>query len=110
MRNILCSVLRSMPLAAIIDADGALSAYEVLEHEHADAVIVDINIPLAEKVALLARVKAHFPHIQCVILTATTRNHEILQAAGADKILLREASPQEMKSALFSGDELDYQR
>jgi DNA-binding NarL/FixJ family response regulator len=103
MHNTLCSILRSLPNALVAETSGALSAYDYLESGPADAVIIDANIPLAERLALLTRVKAQFPDTHCLVLTMTARNHRLLGCAGADRVLLQNCSTADIEAAVFAG-------
>jgi DNA-binding NarL/FixJ family response regulator len=100
--NVLLSLLRSVPRTTIIDAGGALTAYGTIENEQVDTVIIDTNMPLAERLALIMWIKDVFPRIQCIALTTTNRNHDVLQASGADQVFLLDASLQEMERVVFT--------
>jgi DNA-binding NarL/FixJ family response regulator len=102
MHNVLLSTLRAVPSAIVYNANGALTAYELFEEQQADAVVIDANIPLSERLALIRRIKTNFPQVRCIVLTTTTRNHASLHAAGADSILLQDSSPQEVGAAIVA--------
>ncbi len=101
MRSALYSILQSLPGALVMNSDGALSACDHLEREQTDSVIIDANLPLSERVALLARIKKQFPQVFCLVLTTTARHHQLLKEAGADLILMQNCSRQEIKTAVF---------
>lgn len=103
MHNTLYSILQSLPDAIVADANGALTAFELLERHPADVLVVDANIPLAERVALLARTKSHFPRVNCLVLTTTGRHHQLLKQAGADEVLLQNCSRQDIETAVTNG-------
>jgi DNA-binding NarL/FixJ family response regulator len=107
MHNTLHSILQSLPNVEVSDSDGALSAYGSLEKNHTDALVIDANIALGERLALLARVKKEYPHVRSLVLTTTARHHALLTSAGADKVLQQNCSPQEIEAALFA-DNLDH--
>ena len=102
MHNTLYSILQSLPDTSVAEANGALSAYDYLESEQVDAVLIDANIPLAERLALLARIKGQFPHVRSLVLTLTARHHNLLCSAGADKVLLQNCSLADIEAAVFA--------
>ena len=103
-QNVLHSILKSLAGVTVLGANGALTAYNVLEGQAVDTVIVDANVPLTEKVALVTRIKQNFPHIMCIVLTATSRNHDLLRTVGADRILFQDCSPLEVETAVLSAN------
>lgn len=105
MHQSLYSILQSFPGALIAQASGALTAYDHLQDQAVDALVIGANLPLAERVALLERVRKQFSPLRCVVLTTTTRNHELLREAGADAVLLQDCTPQDIRAALFDATE-----
>jgi len=104
MRSALHSILQSLSGAIIMNTDGALSACDLLESQQTDSVVIDANLPLAERVALLARIKRQFPLVFCLALTTTGRHHQLLKEAGADLILMQNCSREDIKRAVFSNN------
>ena len=104
MHNTLHSILQSLPEAKVAASDGALSAYGFLEQNRIDALLIDANIALAERLALLSRVKKEYPHVRSLVLTTTARHHELLTRAGADKVLQQNCSPQEIEAAVLANN------
>lgn len=102
MHNVLHSILQSLSSVTVLDANGAFTAYALLETQPVDVLMIDTNIPFAESQALIACIKNKLPHIQCIAFTATTKEKHLLQSAGADKILFQDCSLQEIEDALFS--------
>ena len=102
MHNTLYSILQSFPHAFILSANGALSAYDLLERQPADVVVIDANLPLEEREALLGRAKKQFPRARMLVLTTTTKNHKRLKGAGADCILLQNSSRKEIETAVLA--------
>jgi DNA-binding NarL/FixJ family response regulator len=102
MRNTLFSILHSFPNVLILSATGALTAYDLLEREPADVVVIDANLPLEEREALLGRAKKQFPGARTLVLTTTTKHHWRLKGAGADCILLHNSSRKEIETAVLA--------
>jgi DNA-binding NarL/FixJ family response regulator len=104
MHKALYSILQSLPDAIIMDTNGALTAYDFLERQRADVVVIDANIPLAERVALLARLEKQFPQVRTIVLTTTKRHHQVLREAGAELILMQNCSRQDIETAVLSNN------
>jgi DNA-binding NarL/FixJ family response regulator len=81
-----------------------LTAYDFLERQRADVVVIDANIPLAERVALLARLEKQFPQVRTIVLTTTKRHHQVLREAGAELILMQNCSRQDIETAVLSNN------
>lgn len=104
MHNTLLSMLETLPCATVLAASGALSAYDLLKQHGADTVVIDANLPLDEKVSLLRQIRRDLPQMRCVVLTNTSRNHQILVEAGADALLPQSASWREFQAAVCGPD------
>lgn len=102
MHNVLHSILQSIASATVLDANGAFTAYALLEAQPVDVIVIDTNLPFAERLALIARIKNNFPHIQCLAFITTSKEKRLLESAGADKILFQGYSLQEIEEAVFS--------
>lgn len=103
MHNTLHSILQSLPNAIVTATNGALSAYDLLERSSTNALVIDANIPLAERIALLSRTRKYFPQVRCLALTTTTKHHQLLREAGAETILPQNCSRQDLEAALRTG-------
>ena len=101
MHNTLYSILQSSVDALAVSTNGALTAFDRLEQQRINVVVVDANILIAERVALLARIKKQFPEVWTVVMTTTAKHHQLLKEAGADQILLQNTSRQELEAAVF---------
>ena len=100
--NVLLNLLRTLPQTSVHETYGALSAFEFIESNHVDAIIVNANLFLTERLALVRRIKSCFPFIQCIVLTMTTRNHESIRTSGADQILMQDTSLAEMERTILA--------
>lgn len=107
MHNTLYSILQTIPNAIVADVNGALSGLDFLEQQPVDAVVIDANIPLSERVALIMRIQQRFPLIRSVVLTSTSRNHRVLVDAGADSVLQQNCLRRDIEAAVFA-DKLDH--
>lgn len=102
MHNTLYSILQSFVDALAVSTNGALTAFDHLEQQRTNVVVIDANLPLTERVALLARIKKQFPEVRTLVLTTTAKHHQRFKEAGADQILLQNASRQEIEAAVFA--------
>jgi len=100
--NVFLNLLRALPQTSVCEAYGALSAFEFIEINQVDVIVIDTNIPFAERLALIARIKNNFPHIQCLAFITTSKEKRLLESAGADKILFQGYSLQAIEEAVFS--------
>ena len=67
-----------------------------------DVVVVNANVLLSEKLALVRRIKSRFSSIRCIVLTVTTRDHESIRTSGADQVLLEDTSLGEMERMILA--------
>jgi DNA-binding NarL/FixJ family response regulator len=80
-------------------AEAALEAIPALPP---DVVLVDLRLPGMSGVALIAKLKALCPEVQCLVLTMYGESDLIFEAfkAGACGYLLKRASPTELEDAI----------
>jgi DNA-binding response OmpR family regulator len=73
-----------------ITLDGE-AAWEVLQKSHYDLVILDLNLPKMDGMALLARVRQIRPGLRMLVLTARNRTEDLVLALeqGADDCLIK---------------------
>ena len=102
MHKTLFSILQTIPNAIVAEVNGALTALDYFEREKVDAVIIDANVPLSERIALITRIQRLFPHIHSIVLTSTSKNHRALVDAGVDKVLLQNCIRQDIQAAIFA--------
>ena len=100
--NVLLNFLLSLPHTTCFEAYGALSAFEFIESHQVDVVVVNANLILSEKLALVRRIKSRFSSIKCIVLTVTTRDHESIRTSGADQVLLEDTSLGEMERMILA--------
>jgi two-component system, OmpR family, copper resistance phosphate regulon response regulator CusR len=76
--------------AVEITLDGE-AAWEALQKSHYDLVILDLNLPKIDGMALLARVRQIRPGLRMLILTARNRTEDLVLALeqGADDCLIK---------------------
>lgn len=81
-------------------ASGSLSAYDFLQGDRVNLIVIDANLPQEEVLVLLHRVKQNYPQIRCIVLTTTFRENAELLSSGADVILNRDCSHLQFASAV----------
>ncbi|MBY0011860.1 helix-turn-helix domain-containing protein [Paenibacillus typhae] len=62
-----------LPLSAILEAGSVTAAKQVMEQQHIDLVISDIEMPGADGLELLRWIHDHFPHTLVVFLSGHAR-------------------------------------
>ena len=102
MREALVTFLASFSVVgSIASADGALTALELIRRQPPGLLVIDSNLPEEESAALLRRVKREWPRVGCLILGLTSQQRQQWLEIGADEMLTRYCSAQEMESALL---------
>jgi CheY-like chemotaxis protein len=89
-------------LAEVGTASEALAA---VEHQGADVVVVEVQLPLAGGLAVIAALRVAYPALAIVVCTfhrdaATQRSAE---EAGADAYLVKPVNSRDLRQALLSG-------
>jgi two-component system, OmpR family, copper resistance phosphate regulon response regulator CusR len=86
----LSRALRLKRFAVEIVLDGE-AAWDVLQKLHHDLVILDLNLPKLDGMALLARVRQINPGLRMLVLTARSRTEDTVLALeqGADDCLIK---------------------
>lgn len=85
----------------------ALNGIDLLEklekNSNVDILLMDIEMPKMNGIEATLHVKNKYPHIKIIMLTVFDNDENIFNAikAGADGYLLKEVTPQDLKSAIF---------
>jgi LmbE family N-acetylglucosaminyl deacetylase len=87
-------VLSTHGIAATIEADGARAAAR-LERERFDLVVVDVNLPGVDGIALLAQIKRAHPSLPVIVATGHERfDYAVAAIEGrADEFLVKPFTP-----------------
>jgi DNA-binding NarL/FixJ family response regulator len=90
VREATCATLASLGGVSLVgSASGALTATHLLQHLQVDLLLVDANLPDEEVQALLRWAKEHYPQMQCLVMTMTSRQRTQALAWGADAAIQR---------------------
>ena len=86
----LSRALKLKLFAVEVTLDGE-AAWEALQKSHYDLVILDLNLPGMDGMALLARVRQIRPGLRMLVLTARSRTEDLVLALeqGADDCLIK---------------------
>lgn len=88
----------------VAEADSEASALALVEEHHADAVVLDIQMPVEQGLAAITALRARFPRLAIVVcsfhLDGSTR--ERAMANGADAYLAKPISPRELNASIRS--------
>jgi DNA-binding NarL/FixJ family response regulator len=97
-RTSLCKVLNREGLNVVADVATAGEALDVLEREHVDVVLLDLNTPDMAGPAATGRIAAAAPDVTLLVLTASTQNEDVLGAlvAGASGYLLKDEAVEDI--------------
>lgn len=91
-------------LMVVGEASNGQEAYEMTESLRPDVVLMDIHMPLMTGIEATAKIKADFPGIQILMLSATTADSDVRGAiaAGASGYLVKTSSPIELREAIVA--------
>ncbi|WP_214071779.1 response regulator transcription factor [Mucilaginibacter sp. dw_454] len=75
---------------------------EHLQHDEADVILMDIDMPGLNGIEATALIKSHFPHINVLILTSYDDSAKIFDAlhSGATGYLLKKTTPAKIMEAI----------
>lgn len=86
----------------VAEADDEVAALELVDQHHADAVVLDIQMPVEQGLRAIAGLRGRFPALAIVVcsfhLDGSTKERAL--AEGADVYLAKPISPRELNAAL----------
>ncbi len=102
MQQSLRASLAACPSIAVVASFGdGLTTLNQLARLHPGLLVIDSNLLEEEVDALIAAVRVRQPDIRCLVLVQTNVRHDQLMANGADTVILRNGSAQDLQQALF---------
>lgn len=92
------------------EAGNGLELLSLLQSRKADVVLLDLKMPEMDGMETLKQLRKQYPVLKVVVLTMFEEEHFILHMmeAGANGYLLKNAEPQEIKTAIHSVYENEY--
>ncbi len=86
------------------EATDGLVAHSLAAALHPHVILMDINMPIQSGIEATQNIKADFPEIQIIILSASAERDEINEAlkAGANGFLLKSVNGAELEEAIFA--------
>lgn len=104
-RQIVAQIVEQDPDAVVVGfADGPVSALEAVARLRADAVVVEIQLPVAQGLDTVSALRDGFPALAIIVCSyhadATTRS--AASARGADHYLVKPFSPRDLHASLRS--------
>lgn len=102
LREGIANLLQADPRIQVVGLGGdGQQAIEMVGTLHPEIVLTDIRMPVLDGIQAIREIKARWPEIRVVILTAFVYDGYLVEGlmAGADGYLLKDSSP----SALISG-------
>ena len=78
-------------LTVVAAAENGLTAIELADELHPDAVVIDLHMPLLDGVTAVARLRKDHPSLCVIALTGDPdpELHQAVRDAGADGVLLK---------------------
>ncbi len=101
MHNALRSMLAAIPSLRVLEAAGALSGWELVQRQPVDAVVIDANVPQAESLVLVKRLRLEAPHTRCIVLTSSHRSQLELRAEDVETLSIHECSLIDLQNAVL---------
>jgi len=101
IREALRAMLAQIPLLEVSGiASGSLSTLELVRKFRPALLVIDSGLLQDEILILLEQSKQMYPQIQCLVVTQTLRQKQILLASGADTVILRNEPTERLVEAL----------
>jgi len=101
IREALRAMLAQFPLLEVSGiASGSLSTLELVRKFRPALLVIDSGLLQDEILILLEQSKQMYPQIQCLVVTQTLRQKQILLASGADTVILRNEPTERLVEAL----------
>ena len=102
MQQSLRTSLAAYPWIVVVASFGdGLTALNHLAQFQPGILVIDSNLLEEEVDALLDAIKTRQPDIRCLVLARSSVRYEQLLVDGADAVILRNGSAQELQEALF---------
>jgi DNA-binding NarL/FixJ family response regulator len=97
-------------IKCIGEADNGRALLELLEKEPADVVLLDMKMPEMDGIEATQEIRKLYPDMKVIILTMFDDEHFIihLMEIGANGYLIKNAEPEEIKTAIHSAHETGY--
>jgi len=101
MQQSLRSALAACPGIAVVGSFGdGLTALRQVAKLGPGLLVIDSNLLDEEVEALIAAVKVEQPNIGCLVIIRSTHQQAQMLASGADVVVLRDISPQQLQAEL----------
>lgn len=102
LKSILKKLSGFRDLSVIIKAGNGLLLFDDLKQEHADIVLMDIEMPVMDGIVATQKLKELYPEIKVLMLTTFDDDEKIFNAilAGASGYLLKDESPENIYKAI----------
>ena len=88
----------------VAEANGGADAVVMVEQHHADLVVVELPLPVADGLATIAELRQRFPDLAIVVISFNTDAavKEEATAAGADAYLVKPVNARDVVAAMPS--------
>jgi len=86
------------------EGDDGFEAHSLAAALHPHVILMDLNMPIVSGIEATRNIKADFPEIQIIILSASAETDEINEAlqAGANGFLLKSVTGAELQEAIYA--------
>jgi DNA-binding NarL/FixJ family response regulator len=104
-RRGLRALLATRPTVEVVcEAQDGLEAMQLIEQLQPDVVLMDIQMPTCDGLEATRRIKAQWPDVRVIALTANAIHQAAALSAGADVFLLKGCPTAELFAAIQGGE------
>ena len=99
------AILEALPdIRVVAEAGDGREALQLIEHHQPDVALMDIAMPGLNGLEAAGRVSQEYPNVRVIILSMHANEEYVVRAlrSGAAGYLLKDASPEELDSALHA--------
>jgi YesN/AraC family two-component response regulator len=104
---LLRSMLKQLGIETVWDAPDSVSGLELVEARHPDVVLLDLNLPQVDGLAVLAKIKESHPKMPVIVVSAQSTMRTVKRALelGAVQFVVKHAAKADVQQLL--SDTLD---
>ena len=103
-RDLMRHVVGGEDAVAVVvgEADNTTAALAVVDDEKADAVVLDVQMPVTEGLATISALRARFPQLGIIVCSFDLKEEtvQLVLAAGADRCLRKPVNRRDIHVAL----------
>jgi DNA-binding NarL/FixJ family response regulator len=101
-RGIYAALQAESDIEVIAEADDGFQALQLAKTLHPDVLVLDVQMPKMDGVAVARQVRAHCPDVRILVMSAYVHDHYVFGvfSAGADGYILKDEAVEQVVSAV----------